>query len=225
MPSGLVTFLFTDIEASTRLAQLLGATYRPVLTAHRRLLRGALAGNGGVELFTEGDSSFFAFSESTAALSACVAAQRALTEHAWPQPTVAPRVRMGVHSGWTRPEGGEYASPEVHRAARITAAAHGGQVLCSAATAQRAPSLSGGAWLRDLGLFRLRGFDQRERLFQLVAPGLADAFPPPRTDPAAGHNLPSPLTPLVGRVQERTRLAELLAAHRLVTVADRKSVV
>jgi predicted ATPase/class 3 adenylate cyclase len=218
MPSGLVTFLFTDIEGSTRLAQLLGAGYRPVLHEHRRLLRRIFGRHRGVELFTEGDSFFFAFPDATAALIACLDAQRALADHSWPRPHAQPRVRMGLHSGWVEPQGGEYASIEVHRAARISAAAHGGQVLCSAATAEQATLPDGEAWLRDLGLFRLRGFDGRERLFQLVAPGLPQGFPRPRTDEAPPHNLPATTTPFVGRRAERARLAELLVEHRLVTV-------
>jgi predicted ATPase/class 3 adenylate cyclase len=218
MPSGLVTFLFTDIEGSTRLAQLLGPGYRPVLHEHRRLLRRAFGTHGGVELFTEGDSFFFAFPDAVAALAACLDAQRGLAAHDWPDPHAQPRVRMGLHTGWVEPQGGEYASVEVHRAARIAAAAHGGQVLCSEATAGQAVPAGDGTWLRDLGLFRLRGFDGRERLFQLVAPGLAQGFPRPRTDEAPPHNLPSATTSFVGRRQERGRLAELLVGHRLVTV-------
>jgi predicted ATPase/class 3 adenylate cyclase len=218
LPSGLVTFLFTDIEGSTRLAQLLGADYRPVLNEHRRLLRRTLRVDGGVELFTEGDSFFFAFRDAAAAVAACLTAQRALDSHHWPHPHAKPRVRMGLHSGWVRPQGGEYASPEVHRAARIAAAAHGGQILCSAATAEHAQPLAEGAWLRDLGLFRLRGFDGRERLFQLVASGLAQGFPRPRTDEAAPHNLPATITSFVGRGRELARLTELLSQQRLVTV-------
>jgi predicted ATPase/class 3 adenylate cyclase len=218
MPSGLVTFLFTDIEGSTRLAQLLGAEYRPVLNEHRRLLRATLRAAGGVELFTEGDSFFFAFADAAAALRSCLAAQQALGSHDWPHPHAEPKVRMGLHSGWVQPHGGEYASPEVHRAARIAAAAHGGQILCSAATAEYAKPLAGSAWLRDLGLFRLRGFDGRERLYQLCGPGLAHSFPRPRTEQAAPHNLPAPISPFIGRAPERARLAELLDSHRLVTV-------
>jgi predicted ATPase len=114
--------------------------------------------------------------------------------------------------------GGEYASPEVHRAARIAAAAHGGQVLCSGATARLAGPLPPGASLLDLGLHRLRGFDDRERLFQLVAPGLERQFPRPRTDGTASHNLPGQVTPFVGRDVERVELDQLVSAHRLVTV-------
>lgn len=217
LPSGLVTFLFTDIEGSTRLAQMLGAGYRPVLTEHRRLLRRSLVGRGA-ELFTEGDSFFVAFEDAGSALAACVDAQRALAAHEWPTDEAVPRVRMGLHTGQAEPVSGEYASPEVHRAARIAAAAHGGQVLCSAATARHAGVLPAEASLLDLGLHRLRGFDDRERLYQLVAPGLQRQFPRPRTARVASHNLPSAVTPFVGREAERTELGQLLLAHRLVTV-------
>src|SRR6185437_10177123 len=99
LPSGLVTFMFTDIEGSTRLAQMLGAGYRPVLSEHRRLLRTTLAASDGSELLTEGDSFFVAFTHAAAAVDACLAAQRALASHEWPTPEAAPRVRMGLHTG------------------------------------------------------------------------------------------------------------------------------
>ncbi|ASW56876.1 adenylate/guanylate cyclase domain-containing protein [Plantactinospora sp. KBS50] len=218
LPSGLVTFLFTDIEGSTRLAQMLGTGYRPVLSEHRRLLRSTLAASGGTELFTEGDSFFVAFPDASAALDACLAAQRALAEHEWPTPDSVPKVRMGLHTGHAEPLAGEYASAEVHRAARIAAAAHGGQVLCSGATAGYAMPLPPGASLLDLGLHRLRGFDDRERLFQLVAPGLERQFPRPRTADNIPHNLPTQATLFVGRGAERTDLRRLTEAHRLVNV-------
>jgi predicted ATPase/class 3 adenylate cyclase len=218
LPRGMVTFLFTDIEGSTRLAQLLGAGYRPVLTEHRRLLRRTLAASGGAALFSEGDSLFVAFPDAGAALYACGAAQRALAAHDWQSPDARPLVRMGLHTGPAEPHRGEYASPEVHRAARIAAAAHGGQVLCSGATAWHAGELAAGSWLLDLGLHRLRGFDDPERLHQLVAPGLHRHFPRPRTVGEAPHNLPGSVTTFVGRDAERTELADLVAAHRLVTV-------
>ncbi|GAB3797496.1 ATP-binding protein [Micromonospora zhanjiangensis] len=218
LPSGLVTFMFTDIEGSTRLAQMLGSGYRPVLSEHRRLLRATLAESDGTELFTEGDSFFVAFADASAALDACLTAQRALAGHDWPTPESVPRVRMGLHTGHAEPLAGEYASAEVHRAARIAAAAHGGQVLCSGATARHAAPLPDGASLLDLGLHRLRGFDDRERLFQLVAPGLERQFPRPRTAEAVPHNLPTQITSFVGRRTERTALDRLVKAHRLVTV-------
>ncbi|MGW5673299.1 adenylate/guanylate cyclase domain-containing protein, partial [Micromonospora sp. NPDC003776] len=218
LPSGWVTFVFTDIEGSTRLAQLLGPGYRPVLREHRRLLRDTLAGTDGAELLTEGDSFFLAFGDAAAALTACLTAQRALASHDWPTPEAAPRVRMGLHTGYAEPRDGEYASAEVHRAARVAAAAHGGQVLCSAATARRAEPLPDGASLLDLGLHRLRGFDDRERLFQLVAPGLERSFPRPRTAEAVPHNLPTQVTSFVGREAERAELRRLVDTYRLVTV-------
>jgi predicted ATPase/class 3 adenylate cyclase len=218
LPAGSVTFLFTDIEGSTRLAQLLGAAYRSVLTKHRRILRAALAAADGTELFTEGDSLFVVFADPEAALTACADAQRSLAAHDWPAPEARPLVRMGLHTGYAQPIGGEYASPEVHRAARIVAAAHGGQVLCSEATAQRVRTLPDHAELVDLGLHRLRGFDGRERLYQLVAPELERQFPRPRTLDASTHNLPAPVTSFVGRVAERRSLRTLAGGERLVTV-------
>ncbi|MEV6923517.1 adenylate/guanylate cyclase domain-containing protein [Dactylosporangium sp. NPDC051485] len=228
LPSGLVTFLFTDIEGSTRLAQMLGAGYRPVLHEHREVIRRALSRADGVELFTEGDSLFVAFADAAAALTACAEAQRALAAHEWPSPEARPRVRMGLHTGFAEPYGGEYTSPEVHRAARVAAAAHGGQVLCSAATAAQVglgPSSSRGGFLLgpdtcllDLGLHRLRGFDGFERIFQLVAPGLDRQFPRPRTIDAPAHNLPVQTTRFIGRAAERAAVRDLIGRHRLVTV-------
>jgi class 3 adenylate cyclase len=218
LPSGLVTFVFTDIEGSTRLAQVLGAGYRAVLHQHRTLLREVLRLHHGVEVSSCGDSSFIAFPDPRAALQACRSAQRTLEAGKWPGPQARPRIRIGIHSGYAKPRDGEYASPEVHRAARIAAAAHGGQVLCSAGTARAATPLPDPLALWDLGLYRLRGFDDRERLFQLVAPGWERRFPHPRTDPAQPHNLPVAATSFVGRRAEQARLAELLAGHRLVTL-------
>jgi predicted ATPase/class 3 adenylate cyclase len=218
LPSGLVTFLFTDIEGSTRLAQMLGPRYRPVLNEHRAVLRRTLTASDGAELFTEGDSYFFAFSDAASALKSCLVAQRALAEHHWPVPEARPKVRMGLHTGYAEPVGGEYASAEVHRAQRVAAAAHGGQVLCSAATAEHATALPEHAWLLDLGLHRLRGFDGRERLYQLVAPGLERRFPRPRTLDAASHNLPNAVTSFIGRKRERAELRRMVDQHRLVTV-------
>ena len=216
LPSGLVTFLFTDIEGSTRLAQLLGAQYRPVLAEHRQILRHALGAGDGVALFTEGDSVFAAFPDANAAIARLRrGAARAQRPH-WPD-QARPRVRMGLHSGFAEPAGGEYATPEVHRAARVASAAHGGQVLCSAATARLATDL-GDASLLDLGLYQLRGFDGRERLFQLVADGLERQFPRPRTLAAAAHNLPAPAASFIGRAAERQELRTLLGSHRLVNV-------
>jgi predicted ATPase/class 3 adenylate cyclase len=214
LPRGMVTFLFTDIEGSTRLAQVLGDGYLPVLSEHRQLLRTTLTDAGGVELFTEGDSYFFAFADACAAVAACASAQRALADHSWSDPGTRPLVRMGLHTGRAEPHGREYASAEVHRAARVAFAAHGGQILLSAATVAEVGSVE----VIDLGLHRLRGFDGRERLYQLTGAGLERNFPRPRTEGHSPHNLPCPVTSFVGRVAERAEVQRLLAAHRLVTV-------
>ena len=218
LPGGLVTFLFTDIEGSTRLARLLGPAYRQVLIEHRRVVLRALSDHGGIPLFTEGDSIFVVFSDAASGIAACVSAQLALADYTWPSPQARPSVRMGLHSGFAQPVGGEYTSPEVHRAARVAAAAHGGQIMCSEATVLAAGSLNGDAWLLDLGLHRLRGFDDRERLYQVVADRLERKFPHPRTLAASPHNLPSVVTSFIGRGAERSALVDLLDTHRLVNV-------
>ncbi|MBN1172107.1 MAG: adenylate/guanylate cyclase domain-containing protein [Micromonosporaceae bacterium] len=216
-----MTFLFTDIEGSTRLAHLLGDDYRSVLHEHRSVLRRAFIAADGAELFTEGDALFVAFPDAARALLACAWAQRELQAHPWRFPEARPKVRMGLHSGVVTPVAGEYTSQEVHRAARVAAAAHGDQILCSAATARlavRDTEFPGQAQLRDLGLHRLRGFDGRERLFQLLAAGLADGFPRPRTGGAPPHNLPAHPGRFIGRCLERVEVRRLLAAQRSVTV-------
>jgi predicted ATPase/class 3 adenylate cyclase len=218
LPSGLVTFMFTDIEGSTRLARMLGDGYGSVLGAHRAAVRTALSDFDGVEMFTEGDSFFVAFSNAESALAASVAAQHRLSAHDWPAPDCRPKVRMGLHTGWAQPNGDEYTSAEVHRAARVAAAAHGGQILCSEATT-RATEQRAELDFLDLGRHRLRGFDDDERLFQVLAPGLDREFPRPRTPGAPIHNLPAALTPLVGRRSEIAEVSGLLGRHRLVTVS------
>nr|WP_255657738.1 adenylate/guanylate cyclase domain-containing protein [Actinoplanes sp. L3-i22] len=220
--------MFTDIEGSTRLARMLGDTYRAVLNAHRSVLRAALSDFSGVELLTEGDSFFVAFDNADAAVAACVEAQRRLAAFDWPRADAVPRVRMGLHTGHATPIGTEYASAEVHRAARVAAAAHGGQVLCSEATALAVTTTYGtataaaetlvGVDLLDLGAFRLRGFDDDERIFQVLAPGLDREFPRPRTAEAPRHNLPAEHSSFVGRPAEIAELAELISHHRLVSV-------
>ncbi|MGA8114265.1 MAG: adenylate/guanylate cyclase domain-containing protein, partial [Actinocatenispora sp.] len=220
LPSGVVTFLFTDIEGSTRLARALGPLYREVLADHRRLLRDCLRSERGAELLTEGDSFFAVFADADAALRACVRAQRALAAHRWPSLDARPRVRMGLHTGYAEARRGEYASAEVHRAARVAAAAAGDQVLCSAATALAARQYlrTGEVRLLDLGTHRLRGFDDRTGIHQVTAGGLRRDFPPPRTVDGRTGNLPASPGRFVGRDPERMELAMLAREHRLVTV-------
>src|SRR5919202_1677079 len=180
LPAGRVTFLFTDIEGSTRLLHALGDRYAEVLSDHRHLLRAAFARHGGFEVDTQGDSFFVAFSDPGEALAAAEESQTALAAHDWPDGTTL-KVRMGLHTGEPLVADDHYVGLDVHRAARIAAAAHGGQVIVS----ERTTELLGadgarGATLRDLGAHRLKDLPEPERLFQLIAAGLPTAFPPPR---------------------------------------------
>ena len=176
-PTGTVAFLFTDIEGSTRLARSLADQYEPLLERHRSIVRAAFRRHAGFEVGTEGDSFFVAFGSPLHALRAAADAQRALTETDWP-PEADLRVRMGLHLGEAKRRGGDYVGLEVHRAARIAAAGHGGQVLVSSAMAavvgDRLPSELG---LRDLGEYRLKDFDTAAHLYQLLGPGLRAEFP------------------------------------------------
>ncbi|HEY3187037.1 MAG TPA: adenylate/guanylate cyclase domain-containing protein, partial [Solirubrobacteraceae bacterium] len=177
---GTVTFLFTDIEGSTRLLKERGARYGQLLAEHQRILRAACAANDGHEIDTQGDSFFFAFRRAKDALAAALDGQRALAAHSWPD-GAEPRVRMGLHSGEPVLGDGRYMGIGVHRAARIGAAAHGGQVLLSSSTRELVEDdLPAGVSLRELGLVRLKDIDRPERLSQLVGDGLRAEFPPLR---------------------------------------------
>jgi class 3 adenylate cyclase/streptogramin lyase len=186
LPRGTVTFLFTDVEGSTRLLQQLGDRYGQVLDAQRRILREAAAARDGREVDTQGDSFFFAFARANAALGAAVVAQRALAGHDWPDGAQL-RVRMGLHTG--EPEVGEdrYVGLGVHRAARIGGAAHGGQVLLSSATRELVEDEVDGVAVRELGSYRLKDFDRPERLYQLDIDGLPSKFPPVRAPQIRSH--------------------------------------
>ena len=183
LPSGTVTFLFTDIEGSTRLLKQLGEGYGEVLGEHTRILRAAFAAHGGRVVDTQGDSFFVAFRRAREAVAAALEAQRQLATHDWPD-GMPVKVRMGLHTG--EPAVGEerYLGLGVHRAARVGAAGHGGQVLLSQSTREllRDDPLPGVS-CRDLGLHRLKDLDERERIYQLQAPGLPTAFPPLKTEP------------------------------------------
>jgi class 3 adenylate cyclase len=177
LPRGTVTFLFTDVEGSTRLLSSLGDGYAELLAAHQRVLRHAIEAHGGCEVGTQGDAFFVAFARARDAMGAAVAAQRGLAAVRWP-PGVHLRVRMGVHTGEAAVQGMTYVGLDVHRAARICSAAHGGQVLVSSATRE----LVAGAlpeeevMLRDLGLYALRDLGRPVHLFEVVAQDLAGGF-------------------------------------------------
>jgi predicted ATPase/class 3 adenylate cyclase/tetratricopeptide (TPR) repeat protein len=218
LPAGTVTFLISDIEGSTRLFHRLGSDYVPLLAEHRRLLRDAVARHRGHEVETEGDALLLAFADAADAVAAALDGQRALAAHAWPAGGDI-RVRMGLHTGEATPEGGGYVSLAVHQAARISAGAHGGQILLSDDTATAAGHrLPDSATLTALGSFQLRGFPAPERLFQLVHPDLQESFPPLRALGVVAHNLPFLRGALVGRETERVALADRLATTGLLTV-------
>ena len=220
LPSGTITLLFTDVEGSTRLLQQLGARYEAMLADCRRLMRTAFVQWNGYEVDTQGDAFFVAFTRATDAVSAAVAAQRALTSHAFPN-GVPVRVRMGLHTGEPQrsPEG--YVGLDVHHAARIMNAGHGGQVLLSQTTRDLVQlDLPDGVSLQDLGAHRLKDLQHPSHLFQLVMAGLPATFPPLGTLDASHHNLPVQPTPFIGREQEVRAVQHLLQRDgvRLLTL-------
>jgi class 3 adenylate cyclase len=181
LPGGTVTFLFTDIEGSTRLLQQLGEEYGDVVRDHRLLLRTHLGDEGGAEVDTQGDAFFYSFPRARDAVAGAVAAQRALAEHTWPQGAEV-RVRMGLHTG--EPSVGEegYLGLDVVRAARICSAGHGGQILLSETTrALLGNDLPDGVSVVDLGQQNLKDV-QHERIFQLALDGGPESFPPLKTE-------------------------------------------
>jgi predicted ATPase/class 3 adenylate cyclase/DNA-binding XRE family transcriptional regulator len=219
-PSGTVTFLFTDIEGSTRLLQRLGSRYADVLTAQQLLLRDAFAAHGGYEVDTQGDSFFVAFPIAPAALMAAAQATRALARQKWPEDVVV-RVRMGLHTGAPQLMGDHYVGLDVHRAARLAAAGHGGQILLSAAAAELARhDLPDDITLCDLGEHRLKDLRQAERVYQAVLADLPANFPPLLALDTRLHNLPVQPSPILGREREIEDVCRLLRRDyvRLVTL-------
>jgi class 3 adenylate cyclase/DNA-binding beta-propeller fold protein YncE len=211
LPSGTVTFLFTDIEGSTALLKQLGRDrYESALAEHAEILRGAFAAHNGQVVDTQGDSFFVAFRAARDAVAAAVAAQRELAARDWPE-GIQVRTRMGLHSGEPKAGGERYIGIGVHRAARVGAIAHGGQVLLSDATrALVEDDLPGGVFLRDLGQVRLKDIDRPERISQLTAEGLRLEFPPL---PGA-EGVPRPTV-----LRRRSLLASMLAGVVAAAVA------
>ncbi len=218
-PTGTVAFLFTDIEGSTALAQAFaGDAWERLLGRHRELIRAAVAAHAGVEVLTEGDGFFVAFERTADAIAAAVDAQRGLAAEPWPADAVV-RVRMGIHTGDGRLDAdGSYVGADVHRAARVAAAGHGGQILVSETTSSLvADDLPPGVGLRGLGEHRLKDL-RPERICQLVVDGLRTEFPPIRSLDRRPNNLPTQLTSFVGRDAELADAARLLATTRLLTL-------
>ena len=216
LPSGIVTFVMTDIEGSTRLLRGLGGGFAPVHDRHNELLREVWRTHGGFEMETAGDSFMVAFGDAATAVTACATAQRALAAEPWPG-VESLRVRMGIHTGLASPHHGGYVALAVHQTARVASAAHGGQVLVSEDAAAQLRPMPGLA-LEPLGRYRVRDFDSAVRLFQLHGAGLAQRFPAVRAVPAEGHNLVRPTTALFGRVNEMARLRARIAGGRIVTL-------
>ena len=216
-----LTFLFTDIEGSTALLGRLGDDdYAQVLAGHHALIRSALAAHHGREVDTQGDAFFAVFSSPRGCLAAVLQMQQAIAGHAWPGGERV-RVRMGIHCGEAARTATGLVGLEVHRAARVAAAAHGGQVLVSeAAAALVRDGLPPGAALADLGSHRLKDLGRPERIFQLGAAGLQGAFPPLRSlgNPALANNLPAQLSAFIGRQREVAEVRALVESARLVTL-------
>ncbi|HXF83042.1 MAG TPA: tetratricopeptide repeat protein [bacterium] len=219
LPTGTVTFLFADIEGSTRLLQALGDDrYAALLALHRAMLREAIAAEGGVEVDSSGDAFFAAFPTATAGARAALAIQRAIARRRWEADAV-PRVRIGLHTGEPLLTPGGYVGLDVHRASRLCAAGHGGQVLLSETTSRllRPEQVPGGT-LRSLGLHRLKDLQRPEPITQLTAAELPDDFPPLRSLSSTPNNLPVQLTTFVGRQREMADVRMLIERNRIVTL-------
>jgi predicted ATPase/class 3 adenylate cyclase len=217
LPNGTITFLFSDIEGSTRLLEELGDGYISLLQEHNRIFREVLREQQGAEVSTEGDSFFVVFRSPLNAIDAAARIQRRLADRPFPARV---RVRMGLHTGLGQLAGGDYVGIDVHRAARIAAAGHGGQILISDATRALVESrLPANLSLQDLGPHRLKDLAHPERLYQLVVEGLPSEFPPPRSLDARPNNLPLQLTRFIGRQSQIAEIKRrLLNGARLLTL-------
>src|SRR5215207_9086915 len=203
VPTGTVTFLFTDIEGSTKLWERHTGTMRTALARHDEILQEAIEGHGGFVFKTVGDAFCAAFATALDALESALAAQRAVLSERWGEEIDALRARMALHTGTADERNGDYFGPAVNRVARLLSAGHGGQVLLSLATQELVrDQLPTGTWLRDLGERRLKDLSRPERIFQLAAPDLPPEFPPLRTLESSPNNLPLQHTPLIGRERE-----------------------
>ena len=218
LPAGAVTFLFTDIEGSTRLWEQHPAAMPAALARHDALLGRAIEAHGGRVFKSIGDQLCAVFDSAPDALAAAHEAQSALRAEPWDE-TGSLRVRMALHSGLAEKRGGDYLGATLNRVARLLAAGHGGQILLSQAAASRArPSLSDGAALRDLGTHRLKDLQEPERIFQFVLPGAPVECQPLRSLEAFAHNLPRQTTRFIGRWPEMAAVRQLLSSSAILTL-------
>ena len=216
---GTFTFLFSDIEGSTRIEETIGRDrYAELRGRHRELLRAATEAYGGIEQGTEGDSLFVAFHEAPDAVEAAVAAQRALVAEPWPEGATI-KVRMGLHTGGAEQAGESLVGLGINRAARLAALAHGGQILASSLVRDQLDDHPvEGVTMRDLGEHRLKDLSAPVRIVQVIADGLPADFPALRSLDARPNNLPTQLTTFIGRDAELEAAARLLAGTRLLTL-------
>jgi predicted ATPase/class 3 adenylate cyclase len=219
LPAGTVTMVFTDIEGSTALLQSLGERYAEVLADHNRLIREAFAQHDAFERGSAGDGLYFVFASAREAVQAAVDAQLALAAHPWPE-GAAVRDRMGIHTGEPRNAAEGYVGLDVHRAARICAAGHGGQILVSQTTRDLViEDLKEPLGMVDLGAHRLRSLDgPAQRIYQVTGPGLVRDFPPPRTGDAPRNNIRLEVTSFVGREREIEQATRMLDQSSLLTL-------
>lgn len=218
MPSGTVTFMFTDIEGSTRLNDVLGVeVYRSLLEQHNSIIRSQLSAHDGTEVATDGDSFFAVFLDAMAGVETALAIISALAAASWPG-GVAPEVRIGLHTGQGVVGAENYVGIDVNKASRVASAGHGGQLLLSRATFEIVESgLSPTVSVTLLGKYRLRGFQEPESIYQIVAGGRSTNFPPLRARRAASQ-LPTQMSDFIGRDQEVAAGLDLLGQSRLVTL-------
>ncbi|HUR51207.1 MAG TPA: adenylate/guanylate cyclase domain-containing protein [Mycobacteriales bacterium] len=219
LPNGLVTFMFTDVEGSTRLHRRLGEHFLALVAEHDSLLSKVVDRHGGTVVKWLGDGLFAAFSEAGSALDAALDVQRLVAAHAWPDDAQV-RVRVGLHTGRVEPQGRDYVDLAVAQAARVAAAAHGGQVLLTDAVLEAAPGRTEALDVRRLGAHVLRDFPEPVELHQVCLPGTSSRFPPIRTLDPARRLLPAPADELVGREGELSELQYRLLSgtSRLVTL-------
>ncbi|MFV1963020.1 MAG: adenylate/guanylate cyclase domain-containing protein, partial [Acidimicrobiia bacterium] len=214
LPTGTLTFFFTDIEGSTQIAARLGSGFKDILNAHNGIVRSAIADADAVEVKTLGDGFFVVFGSAMEAVGSALSIQENLLDYSWPEQGLV-KVRIGMHTGEAELGGDDYVGLSVTRAARIGDAGHGGQTLVSRTTRD----LAGANFVyRDLGEHLLKGLEETEAVFQVLVPGRAANFPPLRTATSRPNNLPVLSSSLIGRDDDLDVIRKMLSSHRLVTL-------